>query len=417
MKRTLLQSAGMAVVLAGFVVGTLGCSRLEVKSDPPGAAVLWSADGVEPFHPWPPKSWEMTSDSQVVTESGRRALGSFTPMRSTGFFGDTVFVTVEKEGYRRPLPKAAQLYAWRSPVLEFELKELPETIAERMRAQGYLLYQGQWVDPVEMGLDEFEGVVMPKDEAFALRQRAAGLVLYDGDWMTPEEATAQEEADMQARGMVRLKGRWVSEEVHDYETSIDERAAEIRESKIYPDLTAPRILERTNLQAAEVQITNSTGQQVEFLFSGPQSRSVLLLPYQSAGFRADDRISLPPGMYDIVAIPTGKDGAGRNLEEVLGSSANVDAVALRRDPAWAEWPLAAGTRYSFNFGGSEEELRMGLEDFDTIDPELRITPPELEVPEVPQPRRQQRPQGTRPPGATGGGPGGGPGGGGGGGAR
>lgn len=407
MIRGVLHSVFAGGALAALAAGSTGCSRLEVRSDPPGAAVLWSADGLEPYHPWPPKSWELRSSSETVTEAGERARGTFTPFKTSGFFGDTVFVTVEKEGYRRPLPQAVQLYAWRRPEVEFRLRELPETVAERMTDMGLVLYNGEWVDPEKEGLEEYQGVIMAKEEAHVLRQRAAGLVLYDGDWMTPEEATTREAADMEARGMVRLKGRWVSEAVYEEETVTDRRAAQVRDSKVYPDLPAPRILERTNLQAAEVQVTNSTGQQVEFLFSGPRSRTLLLQPYQSAGFRADDRVSFPPGTYDIVAIPTGRDGSGRNLQEVLGSSANVRAVALRTEPAWAEWPLAAGTRYSFNFGSSEEELQMEADDLDSLEPELRITPPELEIPETPPTRRQQRPQGTRPNG-----PGGGPGGGG-----
>ncbi|MCC5876166.1 MAG: hypothetical protein JJU11_08125 [Candidatus Sumerlaeia bacterium] len=396
----------LGLFLATTVFGlTTGCSRLVVESQPEGATILWSVDGAEPFRPWPPNSWEWrtTAGTRIAQESaGETATTSSqmpaTPLDATGVFGDTVFITVEKDGYRRPLPKAVQLYSWRNERVSFELEELPERIAERMRAEGFLLFRGEWVDPEVAGVEEFNGVVMRKDQAYRLRQLAAGLVEYEGEWMSPEDAEAAEERDMLAAGMVRLKGRWVTEEVYEMETSIDEKVASIREEKIYADLSPPRIMERTNLSASEVQLTNSTGQQVEFLFSGPISRSFLLLPYQSAGFSAADRIALPAGNYDVVAVPTGLDARGRNLREVLGSSANLDAVMLRTEPAWAEWPLASGTKYSFNFGGSEEELREGLETFEMPVPEMRIQPPQLDIPESRAPQRPQRGQGQRPPG-------------------
>lgn len=397
----------LAALIATTAFGmTTGCSRLVVESQPEGATILWSVDGSEPYRPWPPNSWEWrtTAGNRISQQDTGNADVSAapttpaTPLNATGVFGDTIFVTVEKDGYRRPLPKAVQLYSWRNERISFELEELPERIAERMMAEGFLLYRGEWVDPEVAGVEKYNGIVMPKEQAFRLRQLAAGLVEYEGEWMSPEDAEAAEERDMLAQGMVRLKGRWVSEEVYDMETSIDEKVASIREDKVYADLTPPRIMERTNLAAAEIQLTNSTGQQVEFLFSGPYSRSFTLLPYQSAGFSATERIALPAGTYDIVAIPTGLDARGRDLREVLGGSSNVDAVMLRTEPAWAEWPLASGTRYSFNFGGSEEELREGLETFEMPEPEMRIQPPQFEIPESRAPQRPQRGQGQRPQG-------------------
>lgn len=392
--------------LAIALVSITGCSRLTVESQPAGATVLWSADGMEPFRPWPPNAWNLHTSSGPRTSQDGNSIrpGTTTPMRASGVYGDTIFVVVEKDGYRRPLPQAVQLYTLRSERVSFELEELPERVADRMRAQGFLLYRGEWVDPEVAGVEEFNGIVMRSEQAFRLRQIEAGLVEYEGEWMTPEEARVAEERDMLERGLVRLKGRWVSQEVYDKEMEIDERVAAIREGKVYPDLTAPRILERTNLTAAEIQLTNSTGQQIEFLFSGPVSESYLLLPYQSAGFSSAARIALPAGTYDIAVVPTGLDARGRDLREVLGDSVNVEAIILRSEPAWAEWPLASGTRYSFNFGGSEEELREGLEQFEIPDPQLRIQPPELDIPESRAPQRPQRGQGQRPGG--GGAPGG-----------
>ena len=113
-----------------------GCSSLRVESDPPGARVLWSRTGLEPFHPWPPNSWEYWNDSS----------GNTTPFFARGVYGDAVFVTVEKEGFRRPLPKPVQLYAWQGGEVSFELDELPEHYAERMRTEGRILYRGGGVD-------------------------------------------------------------------------------------------------------------------------------------------------------------------------------------------------------------------------------------------------------------------------------
>jgi hypothetical protein len=398
--RNLLAGAGALAIALPF---TTGCTRLVVQSDPPNAVVLWSATGVEPFRPWPPNSWELrtTAGKTIVHDEESGETGTLTPLDVTGVFGDTVFVTVELEGYRRPLPQMAQLYTWRNEKLSFTLEELPERYSERMMAQGFLYYRGEWVNAEEAGLEVFNGVVMPKLEAHRLRQVAAGLVEYKGEWMTREQALEAEEIDMLALGKVRLKGRWVTVTEAEIEKEIDRRVAEISAGKIYPDLTAPRIIERTSLVMAEVQLTNSSGQRVEFLFSGPVSKSILILPYQSAGFRAEERINFPAGLYDIVAIPTGLDAAGRDLVEMLGTSRNVDTVALQRAPQWTEWPIAPGTRYSFNFGGSEAELREGLDAFELPEFEIRVQTPALDIPESRAPQRPQRGQGM-PGGAPGG---------------
>ncbi len=87
-------------------------------------------------------------------------------------------VTVEKDGFRRPLPKPVELYALRRETLKFDLSELPESVATRMRAEGKLLYEGNWVDPEQAGVVEFNGIVMKKDVAFRLEQIAKGLVEY-----------------------------------------------------------------------------------------------------------------------------------------------------------------------------------------------------------------------------------------------
>jgi hypothetical protein len=388
---------------AALAVLATGCTTLSVESNPPGARVLWSSDGLEPWRAWPPNSWEIDPPAAAQADGGPQ-----TPFSTTGIFGDTVFITVDKPGYLRPRPRPVQLFAWRNERLEFELVERPEAVEARMRAAGMLYYKGRWVVPAEAGVEEYEGVVMPVAQAERLRQLAKGLLEWEGEWVTPEVYKQREAVAMQAKGMVLHKGRWVAPAVRDAELVIDESVRAIRASKTYPDLPAPRVLERIAFEASQVQLTNSTGQEMRYLFSGPVSREFVLPPYASAGFNVDDRIMLPPGKYEVVALPSGRDGAGRSLKQLLeGFESKAAAVALSDNTLWAEWPLAPRTKYSFNFGSSEEEIRRSLEEFQVPEPQLGITPPQIEVPEiVPTPAPERRGPGGAPREGGGGRPGG-----------
>lgn len=380
-----MRNAGLVVALGLIVMAAAGCSRLAVESNPPGAQVVWSPDGVQPYQPWPPGSWELVSSNRE----------GVTPFRSTGGYRDSVFVTVEKEGYRRPMPKLVQLYGFRRESLHFDLQETPDAFAARMREEGRLLYQGEWVDPDEAGVVEYQGVVMTRDEAHRQEQLAQGLVEYDGEWMTPEEADERETERRLAEGYVRFKGRWVTEEVMEEEMRIDEEVASIAEEADYYDLPSPRVVGRQLITDAQMQLYNSTGQVVRFLFSGPVSREVTLAPYRSRGVRTEDRIILPPGEYGIAIVPTGRDGSGRDLRELAERLGGEHAAALSTDPVYGAWELSAGTQVSFNYAGAGTALDAPIDDTDIVVPEFDIDAPEIEIPEFE--RRQQ--QGRRPPGA------------------
>lgn len=400
LKRTsnlMVRAAGFFALFAVLMLGVISCSRLAVKSNPPGARVLWSPDGVTPYQAWPPNSLAL----------GGAGKSGVTPFSSYGVVSDTFFITVEKDGYRRPRPKPVSLYSFRRETLDFELTELPETYAARMRAEGKLYYRDAWVIPEEVGVIEYEGVVMPKEKAFRLSQLAKGLVEYRGEWYSKEEAARRLSEDRIAEGFVPFKDRWVKPEVRDYEVAIDNEVKLVRTDKVYPDLPAPKVLGSSPVVDAQIQLYNSTGQKIRFLFSGPMSRSYELEPYKSVGVRMDDRILLPAGRYDIVVVPTGLDASGRNLEEILGREGR-SGIALSTVSVWSSWPFAPRTQYSFNFTGLEGDLKESLEKFELPTTGTKIEAPTIEIPEIKKPEPQfpigedpDRPRGRRP-----GGPGG-----------
>lgn len=385
-----------ALGIAILAAGVSGCASLSVQSDPPGATVLWSPDGVQPYKQWPPDSWQWPlADRDTATPFGTR-----------GWFGETYFVTVELDGYRRPLPQIVQLYALRNEKLDFELTELPETVAQRMRDRGFLLYRGEWVDPEVANVVEYNGQVIPRELAFRLTQLEKGLVEYDGEWLTPEEAESREAAERLAAGFIRHKDRWVTPEVRESEERIDKLVAEIAASKSYPDLPAPKNVGTVNLPDAQVQIYNSTPQQAKFYFSGPVSREYVLDPFQSYGVRAEERLILPPGRYDIAVVPTGMDASGRDIGEFARTLEERSGVRLEVDPLWSSWPLPAGRILSFNYTGKDQDLQETLDSFEPPDTQLHFTPPVIEIPEIdlPAEERPRRRPGGGPPGGGGGRP-------------
>jgi len=314
------------------LLATGGCSSLQVKSNPPGARVVWSHDGLEPFRPWPANSWEMDSTNGE----------NQTPLSTVGMFGDTFFVTVEKEGYRRPLPKVVQLYPLKKEELEFELAELPDARTQRLRDQGLVYYEGEWVDPEEMGLVEYQAVIMTQEQAERQRRRDQGLVEYQGEWMPPQEAAERREQERAAAGMVQFKDRWVEPEVAEREGAIDERVETIAAQKAYQDLDPPRILERTGLPQARIRVLNVTEEKLEVLISGPISRQYELAPSEGIGAGESGPISLPSGRYRIAMIP----------------GETTDPQEIR----YGSWPLPDGVVMEFQFqkeidsdGGPPEE--------------------------------------------------------------
>jgi hypothetical protein len=398
----MINARGGLLALVLCAVMATGCTRLQVASEPAGAQVLWSASPKGPWQPWPPKPW-----TGRASASGE----ALTPLKASGVFGDLVYVTVEKEGYLRPLPRPAELYFGHRESLAFHLVELPEKREARLLAEGLVRYKGEWVDPKAKGLSQVDGEWLPEAEAIVRRNTAAGLVQHEGEWITPAARDEKVLAAKAAQGLLLHKGRWMTAEQRDAEDSVDTTATKIRESKAYPDLPTPRVASSAQRTLAQLQLSNSTGQVVRFLVSGAVSAEFTLQPYASIGARSADQILVPDGRYDVVVIPTGKDATGRNLAEIAGRLDRQQAVALDTDPQWASWPLSAGQQYSFSYSGAKGNLRENLATFEVKDPELDFTPPTIEIPEVKLPAAPESPRregGGGPPGGEGRrGPGGG----------
>lgn len=359
-----------------------GCARLSVKSDPPDARILWSPDGQEDWRPWPPRTWGKPP------QPGEEKL---TPYSTMGGYFDTVWITVEKDGYFRPLPQAAQLYTFRNETLRFELVETPTAFEARQRAAGLVPYRGQWVDPAAAGLAEYNGVWMPRDEAFRAEQRAKGLVEYQGNWLAPAEYETRVAADQTAKGLVSFKGRWMTPEAQAAEEALDTAAAALAERRDVAPLDAPRVIGRTDLPTAQVQLLNATGNAVRFLLSGPTTREITVPGYGSYGLAGSDRLLLEPGRYRVAAIP--RTGSGAEL------SSDPDATPAEPSPdaratdaiAFLESPLSPGFQYLYTFNGGrgfdlkpEEEYRLG-------DPDLPANLPTIEIPEIELPKPQPTP--------------------------
>ncbi|MBI1292126.1 hypothetical protein GC173_12930 [bacterium] len=377
-----------AALLAGLALATAGCTTLKVESNPPGARVLWSADGKSNWQPWPPRAWKANADVDSTV----------TPLRAKGTFGDTVFVTVQKDGYWRPLPKPVELYFGRSSTLRFTLEELPEVRAARLRAEGYVLFRGDWIKPEEYGLVEYKGEILPRDEAFRREQLDKGLVLYNDVWMTAAEKDERFAADMAAKGLVEFKGRWIEAAEQTKEAAVDAEVAAIAKDKAYPDLPIPRVSGSSQRDKSQLQLSNSTGQLVRVLISGPRSLEIELPPYGSAGVKSGDPLVVPAGTYQFAIVPTGRDAAGRDLTQLLGRVDSDSAITLSTTPLWGTWPMATGQQYSFNYTGSDNNLKENLREFTPPEPKLDFTPPSIEIPE---PELPKQPEQTRRPGGEG----------------
>lgn len=359
------------IALGPFLLALVltGCTRISVVSDPPGAEVLWSRDGVS-FQPWPPAGFWLNDETGVET-----------PFATTGKLGDAVFITVQKDGYMRPLPRAAQLYAWRNEKLEFKLNEDPEAYARRMEAEGMVLWKGRWVIPEEYGLEIYDDVVMTTEDAERRRNLEQGLVEYNGEWLTPAERNERFAADMKAEGRILFKDRWVTQEVADAEQDLDDLVASIKEAKFDEDLEAPKMVGTVDHSEAQLKLANASGMTVQFIFSGAMTRSYTLEPYSSLGAEGMRRIIVPPGRYDIVIIPE-------------------DETAGQLDALYGSWPLAEGRLFSFSFAGAGD-LREGLTEFNP--PEIEVEDvPEIEIPEVEMPKQQNSPGGWQGGGGRGG---------------
>ncbi|MDK2972678.1 MAG: hypothetical protein PWP23_2433 [Candidatus Sumerlaeota bacterium] len=379
--------------LAASLLATTGCARLVVESTPPGATVLWSPSANDDdWRPWPPRAWDDTSYSTGVQ----------TPLRASGRYGDAFWITVEKDGYFRPLPQPVQLYLFRNESLSFELKETPENYAARMRSEGLVLFQGEWVKPADKGLVEFNGEWYPAEEAEALAMQAKGLVNYKGQWLTPAKRDELFAADQAAAGLVLFKDRWVTPEVRDVETSIDERVATIAESD-FIRLEAPRPVGRIDSSDSELQLVNSSSQTVRFLLSGPMSRSIIIEPYSM-----QQRVFVLPGRYDLAAevATTGTQSIADAKRDQSTLPGMIQREITQR-PAYLRHPLAGGYKYILTYDAGSR-FDYGPEETYTIpQPVLPENLPTIEIPDIDIPTRGVPPGGSGGRSGGGGRPGGG----------
>lgn len=375
-----------------------GCSRLVVESDPPGAQVFWSPNGTGDWRPWPPAAWAGPGDPAPTT-----------PLRTSGNYQDTIWITVEKEGFHRPLPQPAQLYALRRERLRFQLAETEAATAARLRAEGFVRFRGEWVLPEDAGLVEFEGEWMPAEQAFRRQQIARGLVEYEGEWMTREERDERFAADQRARGLVLFKDRWITEEAREREMALDEFIQAIDPNDTIP-IELPRVVGIPQ-QVVQVDLLNATSVPVRWILAGPATREVLIGPYESYRLMEERFLILDPGRYTIVAEPAiGGPGPAEDPQAAARRSLDRDA---RR--GLAEVVLSAGFQYQFTYDGGVGFDLGDLEEYRVDDVQLPIQVPTIETPQLTPRDQPERP--TRPGGPQGGGPpgGGGRGGGGGGG--
>ncbi len=278
-------------ICAGLALAVVftSCTRLAVDSTPPDARVLWSPTGVDGWRPWPPAAWKENTPSLGDAPT--------TPLRTNGTYGDTIWITVEKDGYHRPLPQTAQLYAFRREHLSFDLVETAEARATRLAAEGLVSYQGQWVDPKAYNLVQVDGVWIGHDEAERLENEAKGLVLYNNEWMTPDKRDERERADMEAKGLVFFKDRWVSPEVRAEEQRLDALMDVIANSD-HASLSLPRVVGRVDAPDARLEFINESTTDVRFVLSGPQTREIVIL----AQSKSDTAWSVLPGRYRIAAF-------------------------------------------------------------------------------------------------------------------
>lgn len=404
MRKRAILAAGMA----GAALAATGCSRLEVVSEPQGAAVLWSADGLDNWQPWPPRAWSDESASGEAAAQ-RNASGPATPLKDTGVYGDTVWITVQKDGYFRPLPRAAQLYALRREKLVFDLRETPDAYAARRQAEGFVLWRGEWVKPEDHGLAQFADVWMTKEDAFEREQIAKGLVQHAGEWMTREQAAARFADEQRAKGLVEFKNRWIEPAAKMAEEAIDAELDTLAATDP-KGLALPRVIGPVEGTVSQLQVLNSTSRGIRFVMSGPQSREFRIPPYSSVGLSSEDRLRIEPGRYELAVMPQ----AGLEAEGAEASTARV-APEEAYETLYVEAVLAAGFQYLVNYDVESGFGEGSVDEYKPQEPVLPIEPPTIEIPEIELPQERPRrgpggagrqgggmPGGMRPGGAEGG---------------
>lgn len=382
----------LSAVVAIAAAALSSCSTLKVTSQPEGARVVWSPDGLEPWREWPPRAF-----------GGKP--GPVTPFAASGRYGDTIYVTVEKDGFRRPLPKVVQLYTFRRNKLEFTMDELPDALSERKRLEGQVYYYGEWVDPEEMGLVVVDGTAMPREEAERLDMTAKGFVRWEEGWVLPAERERLYGEKMKAEGKVLYKDRWVAPQVVELESGWDAAVAQVQESGEYLDLGAPKVLGRIDAPLAQIQVFNNSGKPTTVIFSGPTSRSIDLEPYQSWGIQPGETMYVSGGRYDVVTLRR-TPGAGASIApESSATRASRSMTDASDRPAFTSQPLVAGFQYAFTIGTGEPLTPESLAAYEPPSVELPVTTKEITVPDIDKVKADTAPK--IPDASTGAPPGGG----------
>jgi len=339
-----LSAAALAALLGASLIS--GCASLRVTSDPPGAETLWSPNGLPPWRPWPPSVWNLGREGAATTTPT-------TPLADWGSFDDYVFITVAKEGYYPPRPQLASLHPFRRVRLHFTLTETEKHYARRMRDEGLAFYEGQWVDPLALGLVELDGEWMPPAERERRVMTARGLKEFRGQWLTPEEYDVALAAAMRAEGRELHKGRGIRAAQAARERLVDAAMERLKE-RLLPEALPPKVLGKVEEagEKAGLELINASGVSTRWLLSGPSSRWVDLAPGDELAPRF---VRLEPGRYTVCIFPMGAvKGAPHaaaaavpaSAEELLAPGGDFSGAIILYDQ-----PLSAGFDYSLTYTG------------------------------------------------------------------
>ncbi|MBN1900356.1 hypothetical protein JW926_03410 [Candidatus Sumerlaeota bacterium] len=323
-----------------------GCSVIRIESEPSGATLLHSSNGMAP--------WKKlgSPDHPLVTPAVLRR-----------FRSDQEFFRVEKSGYASPLPRIAETYPFHRETLHFQLEKTPQTIEREFRDKGYILYQNQWIDPKGAGLVEYKGEWMKPEEKFAAEQKDRGMVLYEGKWMTLEEKEKAFRAVQTSRGLVSFKERWMTRDEKNQEELIDQKVDEVS-SGVHRNPDIPGVVGTITENKTRIRVLNGTGNQIIFYFSGKKSLRVALDPYES------QNLDILPGKYRIAGV-----GVNRDIQ-----------------PSFWTFEFKPGFRYSLVEEG--EPLQIESAEGLAISPDIirkQYDIPELKIPDSPTSGTREKP--------------------------
>ena len=313
-----------------------GCAVVRIESDPPGAVILYSPNGMPPWTP--------------LGQEGDYIL---TPATHRHFNKKVHFYRVVKAGYLSTLPQLAESYPFHRSTLHFTLGKTRATIESEYREKGYVLLDGKWVDPQEKGLVEYQGKWITPEEKFTKEQREKGLVKFEGKWMTPEEKKKAFTRKQKEEGLILFKGRWITQADKQLEQEIDEHVDSAFSSE-HRELPHPGVMGAIPGEKSRVRVLNGTGGDVMFFFSGKDSHRMALHYYESRN------IDLEPGSYRVAVFP----------------------VAPDQNPACLSYEFKPGYRYSLVEEGTALEPSSG----EALSPQKikeKYDIPELEIPDYP----------------------------------